>query len=83
MLGEDFLTGHQTAMVLGDNIFFGHDLAVLLSKSATVDSGATVFAYHVSDPGRYGVVEFDAADRVLSIEEKPAVPRSSYAVTGI
>ena len=69
--------------VLGDNIFYGHDLQPLLTKAAAQRSGASVFAYHVHDPERYGVVEFDAAQRAVSIEEKPKQPRSAYAVTGL
>ncbi|MGV2479941.1 UNVERIFIED_CONTAM: glucose-1-phosphate thymidylyltransferase, partial [Salmonella enterica subsp. enterica serovar Weltevreden] len=83
LIGEDFLAGSPSALVLGDNIFYGHDFHTLLAHAQQRDSGASVFAYHVHDPERYGVAEFDAAGKVLSIEEKPANPRSSYAVTGL
>lgn len=82
-IAEDFLAGAPSALVLGDNIFYGHDLEPMLQRAATSDSGATVFAYHVNDPQRYGVAEFDAEGRVLSIEEKPLKPKSNYAVTGL
>jgi glucose-1-phosphate thymidylyltransferase len=83
IIGRDFVGNDPSALVLGDNIFYGHDLvAQLHSASARTDS-ATVFAYHVHDPERYGVVEFDANQRALSIEEKPKQPKSSYAVTGL
>lgn len=83
LIGEAFLAGGPSALVLGDNIFFGHDLAALLAQADAQPQGATVFAHHVQDPQRYGVVAFDAAGRAVSIEEKPAQPRSSYAVTGL
>jgi glucose-1-phosphate thymidylyltransferase len=83
ILGRDFVGGGPSALVLGDNIYYGHDFAQLLSRADQRDHGATVFAYHVTDPERYGVVEFDAAKRALSIEEKPRVPKSNYAVTGL
>ncbi|WP_341915087.1 glucose-1-phosphate thymidylyltransferase RfbA [Polaromonas sp. YR568] len=83
IIGEDFLAGAPSALVLGDNIFYGHDLQKLLLQADTQQAGATVFAYHVQDPERYGVVAFDAAGKAGSIEEKPAVPKSSYAVTGL
>ena len=83
ILGRDFLGGQPSALVLGDNIFHGHDLQPLLVRAAHREQGATVFAYHVQDPERYGVVEFDADGRAVSIEEKPARPKSSYAVTGL
>jgi len=83
VLGRDFLAGGPSAMVLGDNLFYGHDFAALLQCANDRTSGATVFAYHVQDARRYGVVEFDAQRRVVSIEEKPAHPKSSYAVTGL
>ena len=83
ILAEDFLEGSPSTMVLGDNVFFGHDLPVLLKRAGAREEGGTVFGYHVADPERYGVVEFDRDGRVLSIEEKPARPRSSFAVTGI
>jgi glucose-1-phosphate thymidylyltransferase len=83
ILGRDFVDGHPSALVLGDNIFHGHDFTTLLHSAASRAEGATVFAYHVNDPQRYGVVEFDANHRALSIEEKPSAPKSSYAVTGL
>ncbi|MDF1486414.1 glucose-1-phosphate thymidylyltransferase RfbA [Ramlibacter sp. H39-3-26] len=83
IIGERFLDGAPSALVLGDNIFHGHDLQELLAGAARRSEGASVFVYHVQDPERYGVAEFDAAGRVLSLEEKPAVPKSSYAVTGL
>ena len=83
ILAEDFLNGAPSAMVLGDNIFFGHGLPQALVAADEQDTGATVFGYHVSDPERYGVVDFDENGRVQSIIEKPAVPPSNYAVTGL
>lgn len=83
LIGQSFLAGVPSALVLGDNIFYGHDLAPLLRAADRQSGGATVFAYHVQDPERYGVVSFDGAGRVSSIEEKPAEPRSNYAVTGL
>lgn len=83
LLGETFLDGNPCALVLGDNIFYGHDLAKDLRESAKKAAGARVFAYPVHDPERYGVVEFDAKGRALSIEEKPKQPKSRYAVTGL
>jgi glucose-1-phosphate thymidylyltransferase len=83
ILGRDFVANHPSALVLGDNIFYGHDFAGLLRRAMARPSGATVFAYHVHDPERYGVVEFDADKRAISIEEKPRAPRSNYAVTGL
>ena len=83
VIGRDFVGGDRVALVLGDNIFFGHDLAPLLKQGAERESGATVYAYPVNDPGRYGVVDFDANGRALSIEEKPKQPKSRYAVTGL
>lgn len=82
-IGADFVGNHPSALVLGDNIFYGHQLHQLLANARQRDSGATVFAYHVHDPERYGVAEFDAEGRVLSLEEKPAEPKSNYAVTGL
>ena len=83
LIGERFIGGKRCALVLGDNIFYGHDMIPLLTSARERQRGATVFAYHVHDPQRYGVVEFDAAGRALSIEEKPLRPKSSYAVTGL
>ena len=83
LIGENFLNGAPSAMVLGDNIFHGHDLTTLLASANAQANGATVFAYHVQDPERYGVVEFDAAGRAISLEEKPVAPKSRYAVTGL
>ena len=83
IIGENFLAGAPSALVLGDNIFYGHDLQTLLRQADTNDLGATVFAYHVQDPERYGVVAFDVQGNASSIEEKPAAPKSNYAVTGL
>jgi glucose-1-phosphate thymidylyltransferase len=83
LVGEPFIKGDACALVLGDNLFFGHDLASRLRAAATRTEGATVFAYPVKDPERYGVVEFDGQGRAIGIEEKPAKPRSRYAVTGL
>ena len=83
VLGRDFIGGAPSALVLGDNIFHGHDLQVLLRSASARDAGASVFAYHVTNPERYGVVAFDAGGRALSIEEKPHSPKSNYAVTGL
>lgn len=83
LIGERFLDGAPSALVLGDNIFYGHDLGRRLQSAAARETGATVFAYPVTDPERYGVVEFDASGRAVSLEEKPAVPKSRYAVTGL
>ena len=83
LLGEAFLDGHPAALVLGDNIFFGHDLHHLLQDANNQEHGATVFSYHVHDPERYGVVEFDENKNAISIEEKPAEPKSNFAVTGL
>ncbi len=83
IIGADFVGQNPSALVLGDNIFYGHDLAPLLQAADTKTDGATVFAYHVQDPERYGVVEFDAQGKAVSIEEKPAQPKSRYAVTGL
>lgn len=83
VIGESFLDGAPSALVLGDNIFYGHDFHEILGSAMQRPDGASVFAYHVQDPERYGVAEFDAQGKVLSIEEKPASPKSSYAVTGL
>ena len=83
LIGETFLAGAPSALVLGDNLFYGHDLPQLLRAADARERGATVFAYHVQDPERYGVVAFDATGRVIDIEEKPARPKSNYAVTGL
>ncbi|MBR1219676.1 glucose-1-phosphate thymidylyltransferase RfbA [Bradyrhizobium sp. U87765 SZCCT0131] len=83
LIAEDFLAGSPSAMVLGDNIFFGHSFDQLLARADERTHGATIFAYHVQDPQRYGVAEFDSDGKVVSIEEKPERPRSSYAVTGL
>jgi glucose-1-phosphate thymidylyltransferase len=83
VIGRHFVGDSPSALILGDNIFYGHDLESQLRTSHARSSGATVFAYHVNDPERYGVVEFDAQRRAVSIEEKPAAPKSNYAVTGL
>ncbi|MCC6374251.1 MAG: glucose-1-phosphate thymidylyltransferase RfbA, partial [Moraxellaceae bacterium] len=83
ILGEDFLNGAPSALVLGDNIFYGHDFSGLVQQAAAKTKGATVFAYHVQEPQRYGVVEFDANGHAISLEEKPTQPKSNYAVTGL
>ena len=83
IIGDKFIGDAPSALVLGDNIFYGHDFETLLANADARSDGATVFAYHVHDPERYGVVEFDAAGKAVSIEEKPQQPKSSYAVTGL
>ena len=83
LIGESFIGGDRSTLVLGDNIFYGHDFAALLQQAARQQDGATVFAYAVNDPERYGVVEFDAAGHAVSLEEKPKAPKSRYAVTGL
>jgi glucose-1-phosphate thymidylyltransferase len=83
LIGKEFLAGERCCLVLGDNLFFGHDMQKMLQEASERKRGATVFAYPVSDPERYGVVEFDEQRRAVSLEEKPAQPKSNYAVTGI
>lgn len=83
VIGAKFVEGTRSALILGDNIFFGHGLPDVLARAASRASGATIFAYHVSDPERYGVVGFDATGRATSIEEKPTEPKSNFAVTGL
>ncbi len=83
IIGENFVGNHPSALVLGDNLFYGHDLVNLLSSANSQERGATVFAYHVHDPERYGVVAFDKAGKASSIEEKPLNPKSNFAVTGL
>lgn len=83
IIGKDFIANDPSALVLGDNIFYGHDLHTQLEQAMTPEQGATVFAYHVQDPERYGVVAFDAQGRATSLEEKPISPKSNYAVTGL
>ncbi|MBW7901204.1 MAG: glucose-1-phosphate thymidylyltransferase RfbA [Rhodocyclaceae bacterium] len=83
IIGDEFIGDDLSALVLGDNIFYGHDFHRLLDSAAARDDGATVFAYHVHDPERYGVAEFDAGGKVISLEEKPKQPKSNYAVTGL
>ena len=83
IIGEEFISGESVALVLGDNIFYGHGLQEQLRTVAANNSGATVFAYHVKDPERYGVVHFDGGGKAIGIEEKPVKPKSNYAVTGL
>ncbi len=83
LIGREFIDGKPCALVLGDNIFYGHGLTELVQEAAKSTQGATVFGYYVRDPERYGVAEFDASGKVLSIEEKPSAPKSNYAVTGL
>ncbi len=82
-IGADFVAGGPSALILGDNIFYGHGLPDILRNANAHEGGATIFAYRVTDPGSFGVVEFDSASKAISIEEKPAVPKSNYAVTGL
>src|SRR3546814_4144027 len=83
IIGADFVENSSSALILGDNIFYGHAITDLFTKAMSRSEGATVFAYHVNDPERYGVVEFDGQMRAISIEEKPMAPRSNWAVTGL
>ncbi|OZB97668.1 glucose-1-phosphate thymidylyltransferase RfbA [Paenibacillus sp. XY044] len=83
IIGEEFISGDSVALILGDNLFHGHGLTEMLQSAVRRERGATIFGYHVQDPGRFGVVEFDKDGRAVSIQEKPAVPRSNYAVTGL
>jgi glucose-1-phosphate thymidylyltransferase len=83
LIGADFLAGNPAALVLGDNLFYGHDLSDTLQVANARTEGATIFGYHVSDPQQYGVVEFDGAGRAISLEEKPAKPKSNYAIPGL
>ena len=83
VIGDTFIGNDLPILVLGDNIFFGHDFNKLLCKAMTRESGATIFAYHVNNPERYGVAEFDKQNKALSLEEKPANPKSNYAITGL
>jgi glucose-1-phosphate thymidylyltransferase len=83
ILGESFIANHHSTLVLGDNIFYGHDIHQLLLNAKNREEGATIFTYHVNDPERYGVAEFDGKNQVISLEEKPLKPKSNYAVTGL
>jgi len=83
IIGADFIGRDHSVLILGDNIFYGHDLSTNLQRTASQSEGATVFAYHVSDPQRYGVITFDSRRQATSLEEKPAIPQSNYAVTGL
>lgn len=83
IIGEDFINGEGCALILGDNIFYGHDLSKLVKNATQKDEGATVFAYYVKDPERYGIVEFDKNHKAISLEEKPSKPKSNFAVTGL
>lgn len=83
LIGEEFIGNDPVCLILGDNIFYGHDLTLMLDRSSKLKKGARLFAYHVTDPERYGVVEFDSKQKALSIEEKPKTPRSNWAVTGL
>lgn len=83
IIGADFVAGDRSALILGDNLFYGHQLPEMMAEAVSRPSGATVFAYHVKDPERYGVIDFDVHGRAISIEEKPAMPKSNWAVTGL
>src|SRR5690606_3735744 len=83
LIGEKFIAGDSCALILGDNLFYGHDMAPMTAQAASLSDGACVFGYHVHDPERYGVVEFDDEGRAISLEEKPKEPRSRWAVTGL
>lgn len=83
IIGEDFIDGEGCALILGDNIFYGHDLSKLVKNATQKDNGATIFAYYVKDPERYGIVEFDKNRKAISLEEKPEKPKSNFAVTGL
>ncbi|KSV61849.1 glucose-1-phosphate thymidylyltransferase [Sinorhizobium sp. Sb3] len=83
VIGADFVSGHRSCLILGDNIFYGHGITELFKSAMKHEAGATIFAYHVSNPNRYGVIEFDDDMRAVSIEEKPETPRSNWAVTGL
>ena len=83
IIGADFVAGESSALILGDNLFYGHTLPQMMASAATRPKGATIFAYHVRDPERYGVISFDAAGRAITIEEKPKQPQSNWAVTGL
>jgi glucose-1-phosphate thymidylyltransferase len=83
IIAKEFLSGQSSALILGDNIFYGQGITGLMARANARSSGASIFAYHVADPARFGVVEFDESEQAVSIEEKPAVPKSSYAVTGL
>jgi glucose-1-phosphate thymidylyltransferase len=83
IIGEHFLNGESVALILGDNIFYGHNLQTMLHKAAAKKIGASIFGYQVADPERYGVVDFDEQDKVISLEEKPTNPRSNWAITGL
>jgi glucose-1-phosphate thymidylyltransferase len=83
IIGEEFIGKDPVCLILGDNIFYGHDMTTLLENASRLEKGAVLFAYHVQDPERYGVVEFDSSGKAISLEEKPKKPRSSWAVTGL
>jgi len=83
LIGEEFIGNDSVAMILGDNIYYGSGMRKILQRAATKESGATVFGYHVQDPQRFGVVEFDKTGKVISVEEKPEIPKSNYAITGL